>query len=360
MMSYQHRQESIQRLEQIRGSRVLSYVLSDRESFPPGIPGLSAQIAGEPQLLFIEQLRTIGRCENLDLLLYTRGGATDAVWPLVNLLREYSDRLTVLVPFRAHSAGTLICLGADEIVMTEFAELSPIDPTTGNQFNPTDPTNPQNRFGISVEDVAAYFALCEQRGGVTQEPYKTEVLKELTNKVHPLALGNVQRVYMQIRQLARKLLALHLDVQVDSLKMDEIIKALTEQFYSHVHAICYREANELMGDWVRKPTDEEATIMWELFQDYVQSLQLDKKLNLPVVVGDEPVSPLSITGAIIESSESSYTYTTEMTVIQRPNLPPNVQVQMQPDARMPLSPDFARSFDFRVMQMGWIANTEGV
>jgi ClpP class serine protease len=46
------------------------------------------------------------------------------VWPLVTLLRQYCKRLAVLVPFRAHSAGTLISLGADEIVMLPGSELA--------------------------------------------------------------------------------------------------------------------------------------------------------------------------------------------------------------------------------------------
>ena len=45
-------------------------------------------------------------------------------------------------------------MAAKRIVMTRLAELSPIDPTTGNQFNPVDGKG--NRLGISVEDVRAY------------------------------------------------------------------------------------------------------------------------------------------------------------------------------------------------------------
>ena len=59
----------------------------------------------------------------------------------------------------------MIALGADEIVMSNLSELSPIDPSAANVFNPPDPMNPQNRIPISVEDVMAYFDLAKNKFG---------------------------------------------------------------------------------------------------------------------------------------------------------------------------------------------------
>jgi hypothetical protein len=356
-VAYEDRKQLIAQLEQIRGSKVLCYILSDRESFP-NCPGFSAQMASEPHLLFVDHLREIGRIPQLDFFLYTRGGATDSVWPLVSLFREYADRLTVLVPFRAHSAGTLICLGADEVIMGDAAEMSPIDPTTGNQFNPSDPSNPANRYGISVEDVAAYFELSRERAGITEHSDKIDVLKELTRNVHPLALGNVQRVYMQIRRLAGQLLGLHMNE--DDPIIDNVIKALTEKFYSHVHAISRREAITLMGDWVRNPTEQEAIIMWNLFDAYADTLCLREKFQLPIFMGNQQEIDLPVVGGFIESADKSHVFNTNLKVIQRPNVPPNIQIQIPPGAAIPLAPGFSRSYDVSVQQMGWIANQQGV
>jgi hypothetical protein len=44
------------------------------------------------------------------------GGETLAAWRLVNLLRIYCDELEILIPMKALSAGTLICIGADKLV----------------------------------------------------------------------------------------------------------------------------------------------------------------------------------------------------------------------------------------------------
>lgn len=358
-MTLQERRELITALERIRNSRVLCYVLSDRDVFP-GAPGFQLQINNEPQYLFWDHLIAIGKVPQLDLLLYTRGGSTDAVWPFVNMLKKYCERLTVLVPFRAHSAGTLICLGADEIVMTDMAELSPIDPTTGNLFNPPDPTNPNSRLGISVEDVAAYFELCTKRADITEPNGKIEVLKELTKTVHPLALGNVQRVYMQIRNLANKLLGLHLVGDQEQEPFNQMIQALTERFYSHVHAISRDEAKALLGSWVRAPSEPEAEAIRNLFNSYVETLNLRTKFQIPEYMENNQVRELIAIGGFIESTELSHVHLTQMDVIQRANVPTNIQVQVPPGVPIPIVPGFSRSFEYNIKSIGWNLNGEEV
>lgn len=358
-MGFSDRRDLILQLEKVRDSRIISYFLSDRETHPPGIPGYSTQQGTDSQLFFIDQLRSIGKTRQIDLFLYTRGGDTNSVWPIISLLREYCEKLTVIVPFRAHSSGTIMCLGADEIVMTEFSQLSPIDPMTGNLFNPTDPRNPQSQIGISVEDVVSYFDLCKT-AGIKEEQYLIDVLKELTGKVHPLALGNVQRVYQQIRELARKLLSLHMNTKDKAKKIDEIIEALTEKFFSHVHAITRKEAVLLLGDCVKAPTEEETPIIWNLFNSYAGTLELRSKVNLPAIMGDNPTLDLKVSGAFIESAGLSHIHTLDLRVIQRPNLPPNIQIQAPPGAPLPLVPWLSRTYEFNINRMGWQINEEGV
>lgn len=358
-MSLEARRERLGRLEEARGSKVLAYVLSDRETFPQGVPGFAANLGTEPQLLFVRALKAIGHVPKLDLFLYTRGGSTDSVWPLVSILREHCNHLSVIVPFRAHSGGTLIALGADEIVMLPAGELSPIDPTTGNQFNPVDPHDPSKRYGISVEDVAAYFQMCDDRAGITQEPYRLEVLRELTKNVHPLALGNVQRVYLQIRQLAKNLLELHLDAETHAKRIDTIVEALATKFYSHVHAVNRQEALSLLEDRVRFPDGEEESAIDALFQAYSDDLDLGTKFSLPEYMGDELAKEIRAFGGFIDSSDSSYVLETRINVLQRPKLPPNVTVQTSPGQAPPLTPWAGREYDFGIKSFGWKLNAEG-
>lgn len=113
-MGLEARVSIIKEIEKKRDSRVICCINGDRQCRFP-IPGMSTQILGEPHLNLYEHLLKIGKTKKIDLVLYTRGGSIDAVWPMVNLIREFCDYFSVLVPFRAHSAGTLICLGARQM-----------------------------------------------------------------------------------------------------------------------------------------------------------------------------------------------------------------------------------------------------
>ena len=154
----------IQNIEGLRGgSRVITYITSDR----PGPVG--ARVAPDVIPLFSKQLHEIapnGKVPKIDLFLYSAGGDTMVPWRLVSMIRERCEQFSVLVPYKAHSAATMIALGADEIMMSDLSELSPIDPSTANVFNPPDPTNPQGRIPISVEDVIAYFDLAKNKFGI--------------------------------------------------------------------------------------------------------------------------------------------------------------------------------------------------
>ncbi len=94
--------------------------------------------------------------------------------------------------------------------MHPFAELGPIDPTVSNEFNPTDPATGQ-RLGISVEDVTAYVNFIKATVGITHEDELVEAIKILADRVHPLALGNVERFLSQSRMIARKILRTHIE-----------------------------------------------------------------------------------------------------------------------------------------------------
>lgn len=357
-MGFAERRALITALEQARGSRVVSYIMSDRPTWPDGAPGFSLQLTPDPQLHLVDHLRAIGKVAKLDLFLYTRGGNTDVVWPLVNLFREYCDEFSVIVPFRAHSAGTMICLGADSVIMTDCAELSPIDPTCGNQFNPSDPSNPRNRFGISVEDVASYVRLTAERIGLKAETSKVEVLRQLTQQVHPLALGNVERVYLLIRQLGERLLEMHLE---KTAKIKAIVKAMTEEFYSHVHAISRKEAVDLVGEWVRAPTAAENAAILPLFESYAGTLNLRTRFSVPEFMGDNVLRELAVPGGFLEDGVVSHVHSTKLQITQRSQLPPGFQMQLGGAGQAPpIIPWAGRQYEYTVHKTGWETNDAGI
>jgi len=67
--------------------------------------------------------------KRLVLILSSPGGDTLAAERIVKICRSFSPQgYCVIVPKMAKSAATVVCLGADEIIMSETSELGPIDP----------------------------------------------------------------------------------------------------------------------------------------------------------------------------------------------------------------------------------------
>ena len=61
------------------------------------------------------------------VLLVTLGGDANAAYRIVRYLRRTYSKVSVYVPSLCKSAGTLICIGAHELVISETGELGPLD-----------------------------------------------------------------------------------------------------------------------------------------------------------------------------------------------------------------------------------------
>lgn len=362
----------IKQLQEARNSKIICYLTGDRHSTPLNLP-FSTPLQSNSFFSVFEMLNEIqdkngGKIENLELFLYTRGGEIDAVAPLVNILRKSSRKFNVLIPFRVHSAGTLLCLGADNVVMSKIGEISPIDPTTANQFNPLsnpqDPNSPPK--GISVEDVASYFKFALKGGKnskdangdkgrivhLSGESSKIEVFKELTKNINPLAIGNVYRIYSQIRLLAKQLLLKHL--QETDPRVEKIINALVEEHFSHQHSINVDEAIEIFGkEIIKKAKAEDEKLILQLFQEYVKVMKINEIFNLREFMGDDLEKDIGIDGAYIQSEFSTYIFKTKLKASQRTQLPPNVNIQAPPGTPIPLIPNLPRALNVDLISSQW-------
>jgi hypothetical protein len=323
-----NRIEAIQNIEKARKSKVICYLTGDRQPFITNI--------GEDVIsILFRHLELMGKQKNIDLFLYTRGG--DMVVPIriVKLIRNYCDKFSILVPYRCHSAGTLICLGADEIVMTKLAELTPVDPTSNNHpFNPIgpNPANPmqQMMLPISVEDVRSYLDFAKEKLDA-QDHQIVDLYSKMTTHayqngthLHPLALGNVYRVQKMIKIITRKLLELHFKNfdGKENHQIDHIIKKITEDISVHNYPIYFDEAQDL-GLNVQNADKKIGTLIWDLFELYSQEMQLTSPFNLIEEIGAEDKVNKNYTGAYIESSSSedvfNFSYEIKKTLQQQVN-----------------------------------------
>jgi hypothetical protein len=357
---YESRKPLFKAIEALRPGRTLIALMNFDRACDHPIPLTNSNFDPEVKEALFRVLKDArdGGAKAFDLWLYTRGGDTNAVWPLVSLIREFDPNFEVLVPFRCHSAGTLVAIGAKRIVLGPISELSPIDPSTGNQFNPPDPVFPQRRMPISVEDVKAYRGFI--RSQVPQKDRASSIqllgqsLDRLVSQVHPLALGNVHRVHKQIQKLARNLLIFH--GQAESIP--EAVRSLTTRFYSHIHMINRHEAKTILGDRVEFATEELARALDLLLRSYEDRFKLRNPFLLNVFMQDEPKKDVRFIKGVVESSHSSYLQVLSGVVTQYAKIPPNVQVQIPPGQSMPLVPGLPRDYDLRITGDAWTRNKE--
>ncbi len=289
MNGVHERRKLLRRIEQVRESKAILYVTGDRR-------GLETQIGQDIIDPFVDHLDSVGPVEKLSLVLYTTGGNTSAAWNLVNLLHMFCDNLEVIAPGKCMSAGTLISLGANRIVMTKQATLGPIDPTIQHPLGPSIPgASPDSRAGVGVEAVMGYMeAIRECKGGSDLEG---RALLDLSNKVHPLVLGQIFRSQQQIRDLAQRLLARHMN---DDVKTNRIIEFLCSESGSHDYTINRREATEL-GLEVEKCSEPLYGLLRQLRNSYSVDMELHAPYDINVLAHSGPSVSYRYVRALIES-----------------------------------------------------------
>ena len=280
-MNYLDRKKLYRRIERDRNTKVIAFVTSDRT-------GMEAQIAQDCIDAFVDLLESIGPTNRISLMLHTAGGQTLAAWRLVNLILIFCDELEVIIPMKALSAGTLISIGADRIIMTKQAALGPIDPSVNNPLNPQASIGGQvKQVPVSVESVRGYLEAAKEELKIKDQRELSSILMNLTNHIHPLVLGEIFRSQTQIRYLARKLLPRQ--VQNEE-QIKSIIDFLCADSGSHDYTINRREASDL-GLKVEKPSDELYRIIRKIYLSYSSELKLL-----------EPYTPQAyITGAALNS-----------------------------------------------------------
>ncbi len=248
------------------------------ESFT--LPQLTAleECRGNPLILYVapledacvrvlyECLRTLGKKERLDVVLCTNGGDITVAHQLALLLREYAHYLTILVPHRALSAGTLLCLSADELILGPMSVLGPIDAHIGSAGSPP----PDAPTTISAQDVRAFREMAEQWFGVGREEDRLQVLALVAQRIFPTSLSTFYRSDQLTRQIANELLAYQLPDAETSIRQ-HIVDRLADGYFAHDYRISRREAREL-GLRVRFASQQEERLSWDLLRASCPSL----------------------------------------------------------------------------------------
>jgi hypothetical protein len=329
------RKQLIRKIQNERNSYLLVYITGDRR-------GLETRIGMDVFPIFHEHLMRIGKQKRIDLFIYSSGGITVAGYALVNLIREFCQEFNVIIPFKALSCATLISLGANEIIMAPMGQLSPIDPSVQHPLGPVFqiPGQPSAQIvPVNVEDVNAFINLAREEVGLNEEESMVKVFELLGEKVHPLALGAVQRSREQIAFLATNLLNCHMD---DEEKIKRIVKVLTRERFSHDYIIGKREAKETLRLNITEPDEDLLKDIAGLFNGYSDILELNVPYNPEIYLSGSQSGVFNFNRAIIESVHLTHVFRTSKE-IRRVELPPQPGV-----------PLLVTGYQEKILREGWV------
>ena len=329
------RRQLITEIEARRGSRLLAYVTSDRGSCQGQIDENVVRPMYDHLLAMSPSAGAPHReIPQVDLFLYSRGGAVDAPWRIVSMIRAVAVGYAAIIPFRAQSAATMITLGADKILLGRKGELGPIDPSLGVQRQGSNGQLIDDR--VNVEDVMAYMNFVRTKAGITDQSALATALAALNDYPGPLILGTIYRTHSHIRSVAEKLLESR-EEPFDDQRNQLLIETLAERTYAHGHAIGRREASE-MGLPIVTPDPEMEHLMWELYTEYERLLRLNEPVDPAEFLADEDERREPVTTALVESSWGLSTYDGTLIVKAVRDVPDELAVDLNLRVQMP--PEF--------------------
>lgn len=115
------RKQQLKRISEIRRRDILVYASDFNKGRQAPI-----NIDHSDLLPIIDQLSNL-KSKSIDLLLLTCGGSGEAAEDIVRLLYERFESVAFIIPGMAKSAGTIMVMAGDEILMEASSSLGPID-----------------------------------------------------------------------------------------------------------------------------------------------------------------------------------------------------------------------------------------
>jgi len=195
----------------------------------------------------MEVIHGLDRKKGLDLVLHTPGGEIAATEQIINYLHACFKEITVIVPQMAMSAGSIISVSCDEIIMGKQSCLGPFDP----QLN-----------GFACQSVLREFE--KAKDDVKKHPEAMGLWQVIINKYTPTFLDSCEQAIALTDELAEKYLSKKFP---DKKVLETIKKAFNNNSESKIHSRHYsKEKLKNLGLNI-KSLEEDQTL-----QDLVLSL----------------------------------------------------------------------------------------
>lgn len=207
------------------------------------------------------------------LVLVTFGGDPDVAFKFINCLKSNYDKVSLWVPNMCKSAGTLIAIGADELVFWDTGELGPLDVQVYKNDNSFDRHSTlvlmESLKGIENKSLEVASKAFEHYRNMTMgrvnpkslvelaANYSVSFYSELIKQIDPMSIGEVLRT-----QLITATYAMRLCDSAKNFKSDNLVKLL-KGYPSHSFVISRDESREFFST-VRDPDSIESFIVSSL------------------------------------------------------------------------------------------------
>lgn len=211
-------------------------------------------------MTYLEEL--VFDCESdkpLHVLLASPGGDGETAIRMVRSLQARCSELTVLIPDMAKSAATLLCLGADKILMGPGGDLGPVDP----QF----PI--EGRGLVGCKEIVAAVDEAERR--VKESPETFPLFANLLGDVNMLMIEQARNALARCESQVREALSCsgrHTEEELDALTL--ALKApLIDEPAAHSAVVAAADAqNYGLPAEAFDPASDEWQRIWQLWTRY--------------------------------------------------------------------------------------------
>lgn len=233
----------------------------------------NGEIKRESDLKFIECIQEHKTRENVILALTTRGGSPDAAYKMARYLQNNYKEVRVVISGMCKSAGTLIALGAHELIFSPYGELGPVD----IQKRKVDSLVEQQSGLVTTEAIDAlvseaikrhiqsfYEILYKTEGAISFETaarisadLTTGLFAPMFERIDPYDVGENARSIRIALDYGERLNKRYQNAKNDT------IKTLVESYASHSFVIDYAESKLLFAR-ARETNSMEAALVDKL------------------------------------------------------------------------------------------------
>ncbi|MGI2059094.1 SDH family Clp fold serine proteinase [Shewanella baltica] len=223
------------------------------------------------------KIQTDSKAAKLLLVLTTAGGEPDAAYRIGSAVNFYYDSVTIMIPDRCKSAGTLIAIAASELIVGDLGELGPLDiqlrksdemgeqSSTLNIFKTIEELQQTTieSFRHFVTDIRFGTGIGTKLAADIASNLVESLISPIAAQIDPMKLGEHNRALQIAKDYATRLNKLS-----DNLKSIKSLEQLISGYPCHSFVIDRKEA-KLLFNRVRGTIDEEEELLYRFARLYM-------------------------------------------------------------------------------------------